>query len=174
MAKYSPEIIKRCAEWVSKNGLIDDGGARLIDFLSFLNIDQKTYYNWLKKSEFSDTIKRAKNTFRDTLEIDLVKSLARCAKGYAWEQTMTEYTDSDGKPKIKKQTKKNIEEPPNVGAAIFLLTNINPQKWQNRSKSNIEADVNMKESIDYSNLSDEDLKLAYVLIQKAADGKSSK
>lgn len=32
----------------------------------------------------------------------------------------------------------------------------------------------MKESIDYSNLSDEDLKLAYVLIQKAADGKSSK
>lgn len=87
---------------------------------------------------------------------------------------MTEYTDSDGKPKIKKQTKKNIEEPPNVGAAIFLLTNINPQKWQNRSKSNIEADVNMKESIDYSNLSDEDLKLAYVLIQKAADGKSSK
>lgn len=132
MAKYSPEIVKRCAEWVSKNGLIEDGGARLADFIAFFGIDQKTYYNWSKKSEFSDAIKKAKEEFRESLETDLVKSLAMAAKGYEWEQITTEYMDVDGRPKIKKQIKRTMRESSNVGAAIFLLTNIAPERWKNK------------------------------------------
>lgn len=132
MAKYSHEIVKRCAEWVSKNGLIDYGGARLADFIAFLGIDQKTYYNWSKKSEFSDAIKKAKEEFRESLETDLVKSLAMAAKGYEWEQITTEYMDVDGRPKIKKQIKRTMRESSNVGAAIFLLTNIAPERWKNK------------------------------------------
>lgn len=132
MAKYSPEIVKRCAEWVSKNGLIDYGGARLADFIAFLGIDDQTYYNWQKKSEFSDAIKKAKEEFRSSLETDLVKSLAMVAKGYEWEQTTTEYMDDGGRPKIKKQTKRTMRESSNVGAAIFLLTNIAPERWKNK------------------------------------------
>lgn len=132
MAKYSPEIVKRCADWVRKNGLIDYGGARLADFIAFLGIDQKTYYNWSKKSEFSDAIKKAKEEFRESLETDLVKSLAMVAKGYEWEQTTTEYMDVDGRPKIKKQIKRTMRESSNVGAAIFLLTNIAPERWKNK------------------------------------------
>lgn len=132
MAKYSPEIVKRCAEWVSKNGLIEDGGARLADFIAFFGIDQKTYYNWSKKSEFSDAIKKAKEEFRSSLETDLVKSLAMAAKGYEWEQITTEYMDVDGRPKIKKQIKRTMRESSNVGAAIFLLTNIAPERWKNK------------------------------------------
>lgn len=132
MAKYSPEIVKRCADWVRKNGLIDYGGARLADFIAFLGIDQKTYYNWSKKSEFSDAIKKAKEEFRESLETDLVKSLAMAAKGYEWEQAITEYMDDGGRPKIKKQTKRTMRESPNVGAAIFLLTNIAPERWKNK------------------------------------------
>lgn len=137
MAKYSPEIVKRCAEWVSKNGLIEDGGARLADFIAFFGIDQKTYYNWSKKSEFSDAIKKAKEEFRSSLETDLVKSLAMAAKGYEWEQITTEYMDVYGRPKIKKQTKRTMRGSPNVGAAIFLLTNIAPERWKNKQMKEV-------------------------------------
>ena len=89
--------------------------------------------------EFVEAIKKAKEAFRSTLENDIVKSLANSAKGYEYEQYTTEYTDVNGKPKIKKQVKKNIRVEPNVGAAIFLLTNIAPQRWKNRQ--DIKTDV---------------------------------
>ena len=130
--KYSKDKIKECADWVRKNGLIDYGGARLADFIAFLGIDDQTYYNWQKKSEFSDAIKKAKEEFRESLETDLVKSLAMAAKGYEWEQTTTEYMDEGGRPKIKKQIKRTMRESSNVGAAIFLLTNIAPERWKNK------------------------------------------
>lgn len=130
--KYSKEMIKACADWVRKNGLIDYGGARLADFIAFFGIDQRTYYRWLNNAEFADAIKSAKEDFRSSLETDLVKSLAMAAKGYEWEQITTEYMDVDGRPKIKKQIKRTMRESSNVGAAIFLLTNIAPKRWKNK------------------------------------------
>lgn len=32
MGKYCAEMVKRCADWVRENGLIDDGGAKITDF----------------------------------------------------------------------------------------------------------------------------------------------
>ena len=137
MAKYTKDMIKACADWVRENGLIDYGGATLTDFCNAMRIDNKTYYAWMNKTEFSEAIKKAKGSFRDSLEKDIVKSLAKAAKGYEYEQYTTEYTDVNGKPKIKKQVKKNIRVEPNVGAAIFLLTNIAPERWKNRQNQEV-------------------------------------
>ena len=130
-------MVQACADWVRKNGLIDFGGATLTDFCKAMGIEDQTYYRWLDKVEFVEAIKKAKEAFRSTLENDIVKSLANSAKGYEYEQYTTEYTDVNGKPKIKKQVKKNIRVEPNVGAAIFLLTNIAPDRWKNKQDSNV-------------------------------------
>ena len=142
MAKYNKDMVQACADWVRENGLIDYGGATLTDFCNAMRIDNKTYYAWMEKTEFSESIKKAKEQFRDSLENDIVKSLANSAKGYEYEQYTTEYTDVNGKPKIKKQVKKTVHIEPNVAAAIFLLTNLAPERWKNRqeNKTDLKAD----------------------------------
>ena len=137
MAKYSKDMVQACADWVRENGLIDFGGATLTDLCKAMGIDDQTYYRWLEKVEFAEAIKKAKEAFRDSLEKDIVKSLANAARGYEYTQTTTEYTDVNGKPCIKRQVKKNIRIEPNVAAAIFLLTNIAPERWKNRQSQNL-------------------------------------
>ena len=132
-------MIKACANWVRENGLIDFGGATLTDFCKAMNIDNMSYYRWLSKSEFAEAIKKAKEMFRESLEKDIVKSLANAAKGYEYDQVTTEYTDVNGKPRIKKQVKKNVRVEPNVGAAIFLLTNLAPERWKNRQQQEVKV-----------------------------------
>ena len=139
MAKYNKDMVQSCADWVRENGLIDYGGATLTDFCRAMGIDDMSYYNWMKRSEFSEAIKKAKEAFRDGLEKDIVKSLSNAAKGYEYTQTTTEYTDVNGKPSIKKQVKKNIRVEPNVGAAIFLLTNLAPERWKNRQQQEVKV-----------------------------------
>ena len=133
--KYSKEKIKECVDWVRENGLMDYGGAKLSEFCRAMGIDNKTYYGWMKYSDFSDAIKKAKDEFRNNLQRDIEVSLAKAAKGYTWEQTFIEYVDDGaGHRKIKKQTKKTMYETPNVGAAVFLLTNLDPDKWKNTQR----------------------------------------
>ena len=145
MAKYNKDMIQSCADWVRENGLMDYGGATLNDFLKAMRIDDMTYYRWLDKEEFADAIKRAKLAFRDGQEKEIVNSLVNAAKGCEYNQTITEYMDVNGEPRIKKQTRKNIRVEPNVGAAIFLLTNIAPNRWKNRQNGNIDITTNGKE-----------------------------
>ena len=158
MAKYSQEMVQRCADWVRENGLIDDGGAKLGDFCKAIGIDDMTYYAWMKRAEFSGAIKKAKEGFRDNLKVDLVKSLANCAKGYEYTKTKEEY---DGNKRLLRKTEEKVKVAPNVGAAIFLLTNIDPERWKNRQESKTDITTNGKEigrSAEYlANLPDEEL-----------------
>lgn len=140
MAKYNKEMIQRCSDWVAENGLMEYGGAKLVDFCKAFNIDDMTYYHWMGNSDFSEAIKKAKDKFKDSLETDIVKSLANAAKGYEYTQTQTEYKDVNGSPKIVKQVKKNVKVEPNVGAAIFLLTNVAPDRWKNRQDNTTKVD----------------------------------
>ena len=151
MAKYTKDMIKACADWVRENGLIDYGGATLTDFCKAMSIDNMSYYRWLSKSEFSEAIKKAKEQFRDRLEKEIVKSLANAAKGYDYDQITTEYTDVNGKPKIKKQVKKTVHIEPNVAASIFLLTNLAPERWKNRqeNKTDLKADGTLGMTINH-------------------------
>lgn len=131
--KFSKEKIQECADWVRQNGLMDYGGATLKSFCEAMDIDKVTYYTWCDDSTFSTAIKTAKDEFKATQEKRLVGSLMESALGYEVTETRTEYTsDENGnrRPKKQTQTKKHIQ--PNTGAAIFLLTNIAPDKWKNK------------------------------------------
>lgn len=139
MAKYRKELVDDMVEWVRENGLIDYGGAKLGDFCSHFGIDNVTYYNWMKKSEFSEAIKKAKEDFKKSLETDIVKSMANAAKGYEYIQTITEFKDVGARRVPVKQTQKNIRVEPNIGAGIFLLTNIAPERWKNRQKNEVDV-----------------------------------
>jgi len=133
--KYSKEKIRECVDWVRKNGLMDYGGSKLSEFCRAMGIDNKTYYGWMRKPDFSEAIKKAKDEYRKRLQCDIEISLAKAARGYEWEQVTTEFeNDADGKPRIKRQTRKVIRVEPNVGAAIFLLTNLDPDKWKNTQR----------------------------------------
>ena len=44
MAKFNEQIIRECELWVSENGLMEYGGAKLIDFCNVMGIGKSTYY----------------------------------------------------------------------------------------------------------------------------------
>lgn len=136
-SKLTNELISKAYDWIVENGLMDDGGAKFVDFCKAMCISDFAYYQYVNGTSelsiaFIDSIKKAKEQFRQNLTKDLVQSLAKSAKGYRWQRKRTEYKDVNGKPKIVKQIVEDVDVPPNTGAAIFLLTNIAPDKWQNK------------------------------------------
>lgn len=149
MSKYSKDKIAECEEWVSIHGLVEYGGAKLKEFCKEMGIDDKTYRNWMKKIEFADAINRAKDLFKSNLTHDLTISLAEAAKGYEREETEVEYVPlGTGKePTIKRMKKKKVYFQPNVGAAIFLLTNLDPEHYQNRQRNDISVKKDEEEEM---------------------------
>lgn len=131
--KLNDDLINDITRWVRENGLKDNGGATITSLCRHFGIAEMTFGRWMQKKTFADAINSAKQHFEDNLERDLVQSLARAAKGYTYVKRKTEYTsDKDGNPVIKKQTTEDVDVQPNVGAAIFLLTNIAHERWQNK------------------------------------------
>lgn len=136
MSKLSEELTNDIMRWVRENGLKDNGGATITSLCRHFGIAEMTFGRWMQKKTFADAINSAKQHFEDNLERDLVQSLARAAKGYTYVKRKTEYTsDKNGNPVIKKQTTEDVDVQPNVGAAIFLLTNIAPERWVNKQQT---------------------------------------
>lgn len=157
--KYSKEKIEECAKWVAENGLMDYGGAMLQHFCKAMDINEDTYYEWQKKTEFSEAIKNAKAHFKSNLSNNIVKSLAKVATGYTYEKSKTEYVDKDGKPRVKKKTVEEVEVQPNVGAAIFLLTNMDGETWKNKQSNEVDGKI------------DTDVKISYIQARNKFAGK---
>ena len=138
--KYTVETPGIVAAWVRENGFVDCGGASRKDLCAFLKITLKTLENWLKKPEFFEAVEEAKQDFRATVEKKIVQSLARAAMGYEYEQVI----EKTVKGVIVEVTKKNMRVEPNVGAGIFLLTNIAPERWKNRQNKEVSGGVEVK------------------------------
>lgn len=138
--KLNDDLVHDITRWVRENGLKDNGGATIASLCRHFGIAEMTFNRWLKRKDFAEAINSAKQHFADNLERDLVSSLAKSAKGYSYVKRKTEYTsDKNGNPVIKKQTTEDVDVQPNVGAAIFLLTNIAPERWQNKIQQ--QADI---------------------------------
>lgn len=162
--KWGTQVVQETEKWISENGLMEHGGAKLNDFIKAIGITTRCYYRWLEeKPEFKDAIERGKAEFKSRLTTDLVASLAMVAKGYEREETEKEYKPDPKNPEKPIQTKfkkKKVFYQPNVGAAIFLLTNLDPEHYQNRQKGDIvlRTDDEKKMSIDEINAEIERLK----------------
>lgn len=134
--KLNKKLIGLIEEWVAENGLMDFGGATLKEFCAYFHIDNKSYYNWLKNSDFSEALSRAREIFRESVENRAARSLMKQVEGYRHTTTRTNtvYADNGhGQPMIVKQNKFSYETEvsPNTQATIFLLTKLNPSKWGN-------------------------------------------
>lgn len=145
--KKSKELWARMGAWVEENGLIEDGGAKLKEFCAFFSINRDTYFEWMKNPDFSDIITRARETFRQNLEVEIVRSLAKAAVGYTYNEKHKKTIIEDngkGQPTIKGEQRweKEINVAPNVQAATFLLSNLNAEKWRrtDRHEVNVSAD----------------------------------
>lgn len=140
MAKYNSEKVAQCEEWIRQHGLMEYGGAMLREFCKAMDIDNKTYYRWLQEyDEFKEAVNRAKEAFKSQLTQDLAISLAEAAKGYEREETETELAPGHdgGEPVVRRIKRKTVYYQPNVAAAIFLLTNLDPEHFQNRQRGDI-------------------------------------
>ncbi|MBQ2299193.1 MAG: hypothetical protein II278_07445 [Bacteroidaceae bacterium] len=139
--KKSKELWRRMGEWVEENGLIEDGGASLKSFLAYFSVSEDSYRRWLQIECFADIITRARATFRQNLERDIVVSLARAAKGYTYSEKHKKQIFEDngkGQPIIKgvQQWEKEVSVAPNVQAATWLLPRLS-ERWNVPDKHDV-------------------------------------
>jgi len=161
--KLNAAKIQDCVEWVKVNGLYPQaGGAPVKQFCHAMDIDWKTYNRWMKIAHFADAIKKAQQEFRQETIVQVVNVLKKAALGYTVTtsdskykaQIVREYDPKTGK-KVKEyttdkgvkieETRKETHVQPNVGAGIFLLTNLDPENWKNRRDNKTDVDL----SLDY-------------------------
>lgn len=137
-------------DWLTKENLIRiQGWAR--DGLSNeqiaynMGISDRTLYKWQKKNvQFKQALKVGKDTADRQVENALFKS----ALGYEYKE---EVVTNDGR--VVTVTK---HKPANTTAQIFWLKNRKPEQWRDKREFTHDGEIN--QSLNLSNISDEDLK----------------
>ena len=163
--KLTPAKIKEAATWVEQHGLFPQAcGAAVKEFCEFLGIKDTTYRRWLEKVDFVDAITRARAEFADRTVREVENALVRAAlgvdyektkeKGRAFDEVVKEYDPVTGnlirETKTKKMvtveaTRERVYYPPDVKAAQFVLTNLAPDKWQDKRKNDVDLSLNAEE-----------------------------
>lgn len=107
-----------------------------------VGISKETFYTWINdKPDFSDSLKKARKEFRETIVQTLEQSLWKRAAGYEVEEVKNEYrTLKDGGKVLVKSSKTTKHFPPDTGALIFALTNLDPENWKNRQDNRLSVD----------------------------------
>lgn len=160
--KLSAAKIRECAAWVEVNGLYPQRcGASIKQFCEAMGIDPRTYNRWAEKSELSEALTHAREVFKQRTVQEVSNALVKAAKGYEFVKTktegkpqvVTEYDPKTGK-KVKtyqtekiipvKSTKEVIYVEPNVHAACFLLTNMDPDNWKNKVDNTTDLNVELE------------------------------
>lgn len=107
-----------------------------------VGISKETFYTWINdKPDFSDSLKKARKEFRETIVQTLEQSLWKRAAGYEIEESKNEYrTLKDGSKVLVKSSKITKHFTPDTGALIFALTNLDPENWKNRQDNRLSVD----------------------------------
>lgn len=107
-----------------------------------VGISKETFYTWINdKPDFSDSLKKARKEFRETIVQTLEQSLWKRAAGYEIEESKNEYrTLKDGSKVLVKSSKITKHFPPDTGALVFALTNLDPENWKNRQDNRLSVD----------------------------------
>lgn len=109
-----------------------------------IGITKPTLYKWQERdSNFLNALKVS----RDAADREVENALFKNAVGFHY--TEQQVTDTGDVVDVEKYSK------PNTTAQIFWLKNRKPEQW--RDKQNIEHDGSINQTVDLSNVSDEDL-----------------
>jgi len=146
MAKYSKEIVAKIL------ALIESDSYTIAEICDNVGIHKSTFHEWEnKKSDFSDSIKRAKLVYDENLIVQAKRSLMKKIKGYTEEEIKTVYAPAkDGAvPKIKEQTRIKKHFQPDTACIIFTLTNKVPDEYKHRQT--VDSKVSLINKIDELN-----------------------
>ena len=163
VAKYNKKIVERICK------LLQSDNFTVLEICKIVGIAEDTYYDWKNKhAEFSDAIKKARDTFDETIVHEAKNSLRKKVNGYDFDEKKTTYiNDKEGKPKIKEQTTIKKHYQPDTAAIIFTLTNKAPEEFKNKYFNEMTG-KNGKDL--FSSISDEELDAKI----QALEGKLSK
>jgi hypothetical protein len=140
---YNEDIAKDIVKFVEQYGLSDFGGATIAELCKHVCISESAFYDWrLHKEGLAEKIEKAKRKYRNSLEKRMVRALVTAAEGYEWVERKVR---KDGAGNVLSIEEKTRHEAVNVGAAIFLLTNVAPERWQNVTNQNIKAAINVEQ-----------------------------
>lgn len=156
--KLTAKKIKEAEAWVERNGLYPQAcGALVRDFCKAMGISYGTYENWLKNETFANAITRARDVFHRTTVRTVENALVKRASGYEFtkeraekaSRKTVEYDPQTGKkvreyygePQLVAMSKETIQVAPDVDAAKFVLTNMEPDRWKQRQDITAAIDV---------------------------------
>jgi hypothetical protein len=157
--KFTKEMQDRIIKWVELNGLYPQPcGATVQELCKACGFSDETYSRWTsseKNVEFVERLTRAREKFASTVEVGVVNSLVKAAKGVdftrikeeAKADKVTEYYENGkkkreytGELKTVKAVRETVYYPPNVEAAKFVLTNIAPERWKAKQEVTHQGD----------------------------------
>jgi hypothetical protein len=130
--------LAKVTKW-AKDGLFD------CQIAEKMGINKSTLYEWIKVyPEFSDAIKKGK----EIADKEIVNALYKRALGYSCKEIREEYVvNADGVDNEGKSTKEitvtHKQEPPNTAALIYWLNNRRPDEWSNKSKLDVDGNINI-------------------------------
>lgn len=148
--KYDKDIVNKiCA-------LIREDSYTIAEICKLVGITEETFYQWKRrKTEFSESIKKAQSDFNNLLVAEAKRSLVKMIRGYTVQEkkTVTADTgkrDNDNKPIIRVKEHSVVEKhyQPNPTLIIFTLTNRDPEHWKNKQENTLDGEVGIKGSID--------------------------
>ena len=147
--KYTPERVAIICKGLSE-GKTDK------DVCLAAGINPATFYEWCNlKTEFSESVKKAKAQYQEWYDKhileDAERGLKRLICGEEYTETTTEYEDDGtGNPKIKKQKTVTKRILPNPTSVIFALTNRDPERWKNRLSQDVNGKIQTESKSDIS------------------------
>ena len=161
--KLSAAKIRECAAWVEVNGLYPQRcGASIKQFCEAMGVAFTTYQRWRENENFENAITHAREVFQQNTVQEVANALIRAAKGVDFvkkkdegrPQVVREYDPKTGK-KVKEYTtdkivtvkslRETVYYPPDVNAAKFVLTNMDPDNWKNRQDNTTDMNLEFEE-----------------------------
>ena len=154
--KMNAAKIAEAEAWVEKNGLHPQPcGATIKDFCTAMGITFLTYQRWQENENFVNALNRARDVFRVTTVREVENALVKAARGVdftkikeeAKAEVVREYDPVTGK-KVKEYTgelktikavRETMYYPPDVKAAIFVLTNMAPDDWKQKQETTLQG-----------------------------------
>ncbi len=149
--KLNAAKIAEAEAWVEQNGLHPQAcGATIVMFCEAMGISDETYRRWQKNVAFVDALTRAREKFHTNTVRDVENALVKAAKGVDFvhireekrAQKVKEYDEKgrkvkeyDGPPVIVKSMRETVYYPPDVRAAQFVLSNMQPDKWKQKQET---------------------------------------
>lgn len=161
--KLSAAKIKEAEKWVEENGLYPQAcGASIKTFCKAMDISFPTYQKWQENFNFLNALTRAREVFKQNAITQVSNALIKAARGVDFTKEKSEYRAQVIKeydPKTGKKVKEYLGEkpiqikmmretyyyPPDVNAAKFVLTNMDPEHWRNKQDTDITASLEMEE-----------------------------